>query len=128
MSTQGTRYSTLGLLWALYGVFTIALALWIVMYNGTLTVMWGAIISRVPDPFSWMSAFHFFLAATVVMALISAVFSLLAAFALFSGAGSARSLGLIAAAFGLLGAPPGVALGAFTVAILISRPSYTQTT
>jgi hypothetical protein len=118
MERQSSRYGTLGILWIVYGILMIMAAAFIVVYNGTLTVMWGAIITRVVDPFTWMGAFHLFLGATVVMALISAFFSLAAGFALMRGAGSSRRLGLIAAAFGLLGAPPGVALGAFTLAML----------
>jgi hypothetical protein len=118
MEIDSDRYRTVAVLWGIYGVLMIAAAAWIIVYNRTLTVMWGAIISRVANPFTWMSAFHLFLGATVVMALLSAVFSLLAAFALMSGTGSSRRLGLIAAAFGMLGTPPGVALGVFTVAIL----------
>ncbi len=109
---------TLGVLWAVYGVLMVAAAAFMIVYSGTLTVMWGAIVTRVPNPLVWMSAFHLFLGATVVMALISAALSLLAAMALLRGAASARTLGLAAAAFGMLGTPPGVALGVFTVAIL----------
>lgn len=126
MTTGGNRYGTLGILWAAYAVFMIALAAWMFLYSQTLTLMWGAIINRVADPFAWMSFFHFFLAATIVMALISGVLSLLAAVALLQGAASSRSLGLAAAAFGLLGPPLGIALGAFTVAILF--PLRTDTT
>lgn len=119
METHGNRYGMLGMLWVVYGVIMIAAAAWIIVYNRTLTVMWGAIVSHVADPFAWMSAFHLFLGATVVMALISAVLSFLAGVALMQGAGSSRSLGLAAAVFGMLGTPPGVALGVFTVAILL---------
>ena len=108
----------LGMLWVVYGVIMIAAAAWIIVYNRTLTVMWGAIVSHVADPFAWMSAFHLFLGATVVMALISAALSLLAAMALMRGAASSRKFGLAAAVFGMLGTPPGVALGVFTVAVL----------
>jgi len=112
------RLRTIGILWGIYGLLMIAAAAWIMVYNRTLTVMWGAIISRTGDPFAWMNLFHLVLLATVVMALISAAFSLLAAFTLIGGTRSSRTLGLIAAAFGMLGTPPGVALGVFTVAML----------
>src|ERR1700722_19889718 len=118
METNSDTYRTVGIFWGIYGMVMIAASAWIIVYNQTLTVMWGAIISRVANPFAWMSAFHLFLGATVVMALISAAFSLLAAFALLGGAAAGRRLGLIAAAFGMLGTPPGVALGVFTVAML----------
>jgi hypothetical protein len=117
-ASKGTSFGALGTLWAVYGVLMIAAAAFLIVYNGTLTVMWGAIVTRVANPFAWISAFHLFLGATVVMALISAALSLLAAGALLRGAASSRTLGLAAAAFGMLGTPPGVALGVFTVAIL----------
>jgi hypothetical protein len=109
------------MLWAIYGVAMVAAAAWMIVYNRTLTVMWGAIVTRVADPFVWMSTFHFFLAATVAMALISAALSLLAAGSLFYGAASSRTLGLAAAVLGMLGTPPGIALGVFTVAVLFER-------
>jgi len=118
MESRDSQHGTLGMLWIVYGIVMIAAAAFIVVYNGTLTLMWGAIITRHPNALGWMSDFHLFLGATVAMALISAFFSLAAGFALMRGAGSSRRLGLIAAAFGLLGAPPGIALGVFTVATL----------
>ncbi len=127
METRGNRYGTLGVLWAVYGVLMIAAAAWIMVDNRTLTVMWGAIISRVANPFAWMSLFHLFLGATVVMALISAVLSFLAAIALMRGAGSSRPLGLAAAVFGMLGTPPGIALGVFTVANLFPMSGASRT-
>lgn len=114
---------TLGILWGIYGILMIAAGAWMIVYNRMLTVMWGAIISRVGDPFAWMNLFHMFLVMTVVMAFVSAAFSLLAAFTLMGGARSSRTLGLIAAAFGMLGTPPGVALGVFTVAALYPMQS-----
>jgi hypothetical protein len=96
----------------------VVVAIWMFLYSQTLTLMWGAIINRVADPFAWMSFFHFFLAAKIVMALISALLSLLAAVALLQGSASSRTLGLTAAAFGLMGPPLGIVLGAFTIAIL----------
>ena len=127
MATQGKRYGTLGMLWAVYGVLMIAVAAWIVVYNRTLTMMWGAIISRVADPFAWMSAFHAFLGVTAAMALISALLSVLAAVALMRDANSLRTWGLIAAVFGMLGTPPGIALGVFTVAILLPLDGVSRT-
>src|SRR5579862_7833237 len=114
MAIGNGRFRTLGVLWGLYGILMVAAAAWIMVYNRTLTLMWGAIISRVANPFAWMDLFHMLLVATVIMALISAALSFFAAFALMGGTRSARTAGLLAAAFGLLGAPPGVALGAFT--------------
>jgi hypothetical protein len=116
MTMENGNFRTLGVLWGLYGILMVAAAAWIIVYNRTLTLMWGAIISRVANPFAWMDMFHMFLVATVIMALISAALSFFAAFALMGGARSQRTAGLLAATFGMLGTPPGVALGVFTVA------------
>jgi hypothetical protein len=55
------------------------------------------------------------------MALISAALSFAAGMALMRGGASSRRLGLAAAVFGMLGTPPGVALGVFTVVMLLPR-------
>jgi len=110
---------TLGILWGIYGVLLVLGVAFILLEESVLTLMWGALLNRVPNPFVWMSAFHVFLLATVVMGVIAAIFSFLAAVALLQGMTAARRLGLIASTFGLLSSPPGIALGAFTVAILL---------
>jgi len=83
--------------------------------------MWGALLNRVPNPFTWMDLFHFTLYGKVILDFVAAIFSFLAAMTLMQGARSGRRLGLIAAFFGLVSGPLGVALGAFTVAILIPQ-------
>jgi hypothetical protein len=118
MTTNGTRHGILATLWTVYAVLMVAIALWIFVCNRTLTLMWGAIINHVANPLMWMTLFHFFLIATVLMALLSAIFSFLAAYAFLQGAASAHKWGLAAAAFGMLGPPPGVALGVFTAITL----------
>jgi hypothetical protein len=42
-----------------YGVIRLLLGTLLVLYSGTATVMFGALLSRVPDPFSLMAVFHF---------------------------------------------------------------------
>jgi hypothetical protein len=112
---------TLGILWAIYGVVLILKAVWILLYEPTLTVMWGALLNRVPDPFAWMNMFHFILYGRVVISFIAAIFSFLTAVALLQSSSSERRLGLVAGFFGLISGPLGIALGAFTVAILIPQ-------
>lgn len=112
---------TLGILWAAYGVLLILGGVWLLLYEPALTLMWGALLNRVPNPFAWMNLFHFMLYAKVLLDFVAAVFSFLAATALMPSAYSGRKLGLIAAFFGLVSGPLGIALGAFTVAILIPQ-------
>lgn len=115
------RTGTLGILWIIYGVLRAASALWLVMYSGTLTVMWGALLSRVPEPFSWMTFFHVALVVMIALDVISCVVSILAGLALMRLSPGSRVCGLVAAFFGLINGPLGIALGAFTVALLLRR-------
>ena len=121
MNDSTGRYGTLGVLWVVYAILRFAGAAFIVVYEGTLTVMWGAIITRVANPFALMSLFHFFLIFAVVLNIIAGIVSLLASIALLGRTGSARTLALVASFFGLINGPLGIALGAFTVAIFVPR-------
>jgi hypothetical protein len=117
------RYGTLGVLWAVYAILRFSCAAFIVVYEGMLTVMWGAIITRVANPFALMSLFHFFLIFAVVLNIVAGIFALLAAVALLGRAGSARTLALVASFFGLTNGPLGIALGAYTLVLFVPRGS-----
>jgi hypothetical protein len=120
------RYSnsrTLGMLWLAYGVLRAAAAIWTILYSGTLTVMFGALLNRVPNPFAWMTMFHIALVGMVVLDVIACVASIVAGVALLGGTSAARTWALVAAFFGLINGPLGIALGVFTVALLLPRPT-----
>jgi ABC-type spermidine/putrescine transport system permease subunit II len=117
------NYRTLGILWLIYGVFRIVAGAWLIIYTPVLTLMWGALLSRVPDPFTWMDAFHIFLLMAVLLAAVSAIFSLLAAAALLTGARAARALTLIAAFLAILSDPLGIALGVYTIVLMLPLAS-----
>jgi hypothetical protein len=109
----------LGILWVLYGVLRFVGALGVILYSGTLTVMWGALLTRVPNPFTLMDLFHVFLIFLVILGAVAGVASILAGLTLMSGGQSARRLGLVAAFFGLTNDPLGIALGAYTLVVLV---------
>jgi len=115
--SSGARHAILGALWALYGAMMVAGAVWVIVFNRTLTVMWGAVISHVANPFAWMNFFHAYLGVMVVVGFVAAALSFIAAFSLMMGAG-ARLWSLIAAAFGMFTSPLGIVLGVFTVAAM----------
>jgi hypothetical protein len=123
VSESGGTYGTLGVLWAVYAILRFAGAAFIVVYEGMLTVMWGAIITRVANPFALMSLFHFFLVFAIVLNIVAGVVSLFAAIALLGRSGSARKLALVASFFGLTNGPLGIALGAYTLVICFPRGS-----
>jgi hypothetical protein len=122
-TTTPSPTSTLGILWAIYGILRVLAAAFLLLYSGTLTLMWGALLNRVPDPFSWMTLFHFVWAGAVALAIFSALFSFLAALALLGRTGSAPRLAVIAAFLGLISGPLGIALGVPTLIIFLRRPA-----
>jgi hypothetical protein len=119
MQTNSSRQGTLGVLWFIYGVLCLAQAAWIVVYTSTLTLMWGAIINRVADPFFWMNAFHIWLIGAVIVLVLAGIFSFVAGAALMNGSG--RAFALIASILAILTGPLGVALGTYTMVVTVPR-------
>jgi hypothetical protein len=101
--------------WIVYGVLRLILALWLFLYRGTATVMFGALLNRVPDPFAMMSDFHMLFAALVVLSVLCGIFGLLAGLALLANQRSARALALLAAFFSVSEIPFGTTLGIYTL-------------
>lgn len=121
-ASSGT-FRTLGILWLFYAILRFAGAAFILVYSTTLTLMWGALITRVPNPFALMSLFHVFLTFAMVLNIVAGIFALFAAIALLGQAASSRTLALIASFFALINGPLGIALGAYTLVIFVPRSS-----
>jgi fumarate reductase subunit D len=122
MSTNDSRFGTLALMWFIYGVVCVTKAAWIVINGPTLTLMWGALLNRVANPFLWMSLFHFAMLAAVVLAVVAALFSFLASIALMQRGSSSRTLALVASFLGLITGPLGIALGVYTLIVMLPQP------
>lgn len=125
MQNFDAAQKTLGVLWIVYGVICFVKVIWIVVNEAVLTLMWGALLNRVPNPFVWMSFFHFWLLGVIALLIVAGVFSFLAAVALLAGSRSGRNLGLIAGFLGLITGPLGVLLGAYTLLVLFPRGTGT---
>jgi len=109
----------LGILWILYGLLRLVGTLGIFLHIGTLTLMWGALLNRVPNPFALMDLFRVFLIIVIILGIVGGIVSIIAGLALMSGGRSARTLGWLAAFFGLTNGPLGIALGAYTLVVLV---------
>jgi hypothetical protein len=112
-------YKTLGVLWIAYGVVRSLMALWLATFSGTATVMFGALLSRVPDPFSLMSGFHLLYLFLVILSAAAGIFGVVAGVALLTGANAGRRLALIAAFLSLSEIPIGITLSAYTLIVLL---------
>jgi hypothetical protein len=118
--TAAVSFRNLGLCWFLYGILRLAVAAWLVFFSATATLMFGALLNRVADPFTMMNAFHLLYAAFVVFSAVCGILAALAGLALLSGAASARTLTVIAAVLSLSGIPFGTTLGIYSLIVLLS--------
>jgi hypothetical protein len=107
----------LGLCWILYGVLRLAIALWLVAFTTNATLMFGALLTRVPDPFSLMTTFHFFYAGLTIWSAACGLAGILAGFALLTGQRFARILAIVAAVLSLPELPFGIMLGVYTLIV-----------
>ena len=107
--------STLGGLWIIYAILRLVAVILLVLYTGTATVMFGALLTRVPDPFTLMTIFHILYIAAIIVTALSGLFGLFAGLALLTGKSSAHTLSLVAAFLSLSDLPLGTTLGIYTL-------------
>lgn len=116
---QSGHLRTLGIFWIIYGILRLIAAVCLFVYNGTATLMFGALLDRVPNPFALMADFHFVYAALIALSVLCGVFGILAGVALLGGGRSGRKLALIAAFLSLCEIPFGTTLGIYTLVVLL---------
>ena len=122
---SGVHHQTLGVCWIVYGIFRLILGICLLVYSGTATVMFGALLGRVPDAFSLMADFHFIYAVIVMLSFVCALIGIVAGVALLANQASARKLALAAAILSVSEVPFGTTLGIFTlIALLPARGSF----
>jgi hypothetical protein len=115
---------TLGICWVIYGLIRLLVAVWLVGFNATATVMFGALLTRVPDPYSLMSAFHLLYLVAIVWSFAAGLLGIVAGLALIGGRAAGRFLGIIAAFFSVSDIPMGVTIGTYTLVVLL--PTRTE--
>jgi hypothetical protein len=119
LTASGTK--TLGLAWIVYGVFRLAVTIWLVTFTTTATLMFGALLTRVPDPFTLMTVFHILYSAVIVWSGISAVLGIVAGLTMLASQRVSRVLVVAAALLALPELPFGIMLGVYTMTSLSSR-------
>ena len=127
MTTGGTavhaerRSSALGWCWIVFGIIRLIVAMWMLSFAGTATVMFGALLNRVPNPYSLMSAFHVIYSGWMVLSAASGILGILAGITLLTGSGVSRMLALVAAFLSVAFVPVGTALSVYTMVIFLRR-------
>jgi hypothetical protein len=112
---------TLGVLWLIYGIFRVIAAIWMLSFTPVATVMFGALLNRVPNPYPLMSAFHLIYAGWIVLSAASGIFAVLAGICLLAGAGASRILAVAAALLSVPFIPVGTMLGTYTLVVFVPR-------
>jgi len=124
MSTAATAQNpranstTLGAFWIVYAILRFVAVILLVLYAGTATVMFGALLTRVTDYAPLMALFHILYIAAIIVTALSGIFGLLAGLALLAGK-SARTLSLVAAFLSLCDLPLGTTLGIYTLIVFL---------
>jgi hypothetical protein len=95
------------------------MVLCLLIYGKTVTLMFGALLSRVPDPFALMDVFHFLYAVTIGLSAVCALVGFVAGLALLAGQQVGRKLALIAAVLSVSDIPLGITLGIYTLVELL---------
>src|ERR1700691_5610751 len=109
----------LGICWIVYGVIRLIMAVCLVIYGSTATVMFGTLLNRVPDPLTLMGVFHFMYAVAIALSAVCGVLGLMAGSGLLAGRQSGRRLALIAGFLSLSNIPLGTTLGISTLVVLL---------
>jgi hypothetical protein len=120
----------MGSCWIVYGVIRLIVAVCLVVYSGTATVMFGALLNRVPDPFTLMTDFHVIYTLLIALSAVCGILGIVAGLALLAGNRVGRTLALIAAFLSLSDIPLGTTLGIYTLVVLLptgaDSASYAQ--
>jgi hypothetical protein len=113
------HFQILGSFWTVYGVIRLLMVVCMLMYGSTATLMFGALLNRVPDPFALMGIFHFLYTFMIVLSIVCGLMGFVAGMALLGGHESGRKLALIAAVLSLSDIPLGTTLGIYTLVKLL---------
>jgi hypothetical protein len=109
----------LGFAWIVYGIARILFALWLMAFEPTAKVMFGALLSRVANPYAMMDHFHIVYFAIVVLSFVCGALGILAGIGLLAGSSVGRTLALWAAFLSLPEMPLGLMLGVYTIVRLL---------
>jgi hypothetical protein len=114
---------TLGICWIVYGIFRLATGVAAVLLTPTATVMFGALLTRVANPFAWMDLFHLLYACCAILALVCGVLAILGGLGLLRGPASGHGLLTAASFLSLSDLPIGIAISVYTLIVLLPGPA-----
>jgi hypothetical protein len=114
------HFRTLARCWIVYGVIRLIMAVCLFIYSGTATLMFGALLNRVPDPFTLMTDFHVIYAVTIALSAVCGTLGIMAGLTVLAGNRSGRTIAIVAGFLSLSDIPLGTTLGTYT--LIVSLP------
>jgi hypothetical protein len=111
--------NTLSICWIAYGIFRVCLGIAQILFAPTATVMFGALLGRVADPFTLMGFFHAIYVGIIVLSFACGILGIVGGFARLGGSRSGAALLIIASLLSLTEVPLGIALGVYTLIELV---------
>ena len=111
---------TLGICWVAYGVLRVILGVMQIFFAPTATVMFGALLGRVADPYTLMGLFHVFYVLAIVVSFACGILGTIGGLAAISGRPGHGAL-IVASLLALSEIPIGIALGAYTLAACVPK-------
>lgn len=113
----------LGICWIGYGIFRLGMVVAAVLLLPTATVMFGALLSRVANPFAWMDVFHLLYAGCTILAFICGLLGIMSGAGLLRSPASKPGLLLAASLLSLSDLPVGIALSVYTLTFFVRSQS-----
>jgi len=110
---------TLGRWWIAYGILRVVVGLALIVCAPTATVMFGALLGRVANPFALMGLFHLLYVLAILMSFACGIVGVIAGLASQRGDGSGRTALLAASFLAFTGFPLGIALATYTLIVCV---------
>jgi uncharacterized membrane protein len=113
----------LGICWIAYGILRVCLGVTLLLFEPTATVMFGALLVRVADPFTLMGLFHAVYILAIVLSFVCGILGIGGGLAILGNARAGRGLLIVASLLALSEMPGGIALGVYTLILLVPARS-----
>src|SRR6267378_6344344 len=110
----------LGACWMVYGIIRVGIGVALVVFMPTATVMFGALLGRVPNPYWLMDSFHFMYALAIVVSIVCGLLGIAGGLANLGNAKAGRGLLIVASFLALPEMPLGIMLGVYTLIVLLT--------
>jgi uncharacterized membrane protein len=109
----------LGICWVVYGILRLGCGVAQILFAPVATVMFGALLVRVADPFTLMGLFHAVYVFAIVLSFVCGFLGIIGGLAILSNARAGRGLLIVVSLLSLSDLPVGVTLGVYTLIFLL---------